>query len=77
MKRLILLLVISALFLAGCRPAGKDVEQKQYTATFLDLFDTVTTVVGRAESEEAFQKQAQQVHDALAEYHRLFDIYND
>jgi thiamine biosynthesis lipoprotein len=52
-------------------------EQKQYNATFLDVFDTVTTVVGKAESEEVFREQAQQVHEILQVYHQLFDIYND
>ena len=37
----------------------------------------MTTVVGKAESEEAFQTKAQIVHDELEKYHRLFDIYND
>ena len=77
MKRLILLALSAALLLAGCVPAQQKAQDKQYTATFLDLFDTVTTIVGRAESEEAFTLKAQAVHDALEEYHRLFDIYND
>lgn len=74
MKKLFLLLIALALLLSGCSPAP---EQKQYTATFLTLFDTVTSIVGRADSEEAFQQQAQSIHDALLEYHRLFDVYND
>ena len=31
-------------------------ELTRYTATFLDLFDTLTTVVGYAESEEEFTR---------------------
>ena len=50
---------------------------KQYNATFLDVFDTVTAVVGRAESQESFQAAAQKIHDDLLYYHQLFDIYND
>lgn len=48
---------------------------KQYNATFLTLFDTVTTVVGKAASEAEFQEMAQLVHDDLEEYHQLFDVY--
>jgi thiamine biosynthesis lipoprotein len=77
MKRLLCALLLISILLSGCT-AGKEIpEQKQYNATFLTLFDTVTTIVGKAESKEEFQKTAQQIHDALLEYHRLFDIYND
>ena len=74
MKRVICILCLVSLVLAGCTaPQGPT----QYTATFLTLFDTVTTVVGRADSQEAFQEKAQAVHDDLLVYHQLFDIYND
>ncbi len=75
MKRL--LLVLLCLFLlCGCTaiPSSK---KKQYTATFLTLFDTVTTVVGKADSEADFQSKAQYIRDELERYHRLFDIYNE
>ena len=76
MKRLLSVLLISCLLLSGC--AGqKAAEKKQYNATFLTLFDTVTTIVGRSESQEAFMEKAQAVHDELLVYHQLFDIYND
>lgn len=64
--------VLLLLFLSGC---GK--EKQVYQTVFLDVFDTVTTVRGYEETEEAFQERAEQVHRALLEYHRLFDIYND
>ena len=75
MKRLISLLCLLAL-LTGCAAKPAQTTQKQYNATFLTLFDTVTTVVGRADSEESFRETAQQVHDTLLVYHQLFDIYN-
>ena len=73
MKRRVALLLIVCLLLGGC--ASGQSAPKQYTATFLTLFDTVTTIVGPGETEEAFQAQAQQIHDALLYYHQLFDIY--
>ena len=63
------------MLLCGCTGAGE--EQKQYSATFLTVFDTVTTMVGRDVSEEAFAEKTQAVHDALLYYHQLFDIYNE
>jgi len=77
MKR-ILALVLVALLLTGCAPTAEKVETtQQYTATFLTLFDTVTTIIGRAESEAAFQEASQAIHDDLEVYHQLFDIYNE
>ena len=72
MKRLLALLL--CLTLCGC---GIQAEQKQYSATFLTVFDTVTTILGRDTSEAAFTEKAQAVHDDLLYYHRLFDIYNE
>ncbi len=74
MKRLILFILAVCLLLPGCNTQPKSTK---YTATYLTLFDTVTTVVGFAESEAAFTAQAQWVHNELLVYHQLFDIYND
>ena len=74
MKRILIFGLCLALLLSGCSLSQPRLAK--YSATFLTLFDTVTTVVGFAESEEAFTAQAQQIHDALLEYHQLFDIYN-
>ena len=74
MKRLCALILVLCLLLCGCTGAGE--EQKQYSATFLTVFDTVTTILGRDASEEAFTAKAQAVHDELLVYHQLFDIYN-
>ena len=76
MKRIVSLLIVVALLLCGCAIPGKT-EKTQYTATFLTLFDTVTTVLGHAESQEAFTEQVQKIHDQLEVYHQLFDIYNE
>lgn len=76
MKRIFPLLLCMCLLLVGCSNPAAPREQ-QYTATFLTLFDTVTTVVGVDESEEEFREKAQQIHDELLVYHQLFDIYHD
>ena len=74
MKKFLAVLTLACL-LTGCAasPAGGNV----YETTFLTLFDTVTTIRGRAESQAAFTEAAQGVHDTLLHYHQLFDIYND
>ena len=77
MKRLVAL-VLALLLLTGCAaPAQEADNTQQYTATFLTLFDTVTTIIGRGESEEVFREKSQAIHDDLLYYHERFDIYND
>lgn len=73
MKRFAALL-LAVLLLGGCTP--KEPQQSRYQATFLELFDTVTTIVGYAPSEEAFRETSEAIRHALASYHQLFDIYN-
>ena len=75
MKRIVGIVLALALLLTGC--AQNQPGQTKYTATFLTLFDTVTSIVGYAETEEEFQSKAQAIHDDLLVYHQLFDIYND
>ena len=75
-KNIVLILLTACLLLSG----GCAIQQpgpKQYTETFLDPFDTVTTIIGSAESEEAFRAKAREVYGDLQYYHRLFDIYHD
>ena len=70
------MLVLALLMLTGCslpRKSGEPI----YEATYLNLFDTVTVIKGRAESAEAFTEVAQGIYDELEYYHQLFDIYND
>ena len=63
MKRFVCILLI-CLCLAGCTP-----NQSLKTTTYLDVFDTVTTVVGDSAA-------AEHIHKDLQRYHQLFDIYN-
>lgn len=75
MRRIFLILCAIGLLLGGC--GSQPAPQKQYTATFLTLFDTVTTILGPGKTEAAFQEKAQKIHDDLLYYHQLFDIYQE
>ena len=75
--RLLSLLLPCLLLTAYAAPEEVETRPKQYQATFLDVFDTVTTVMGYAESQEVFTETAEMAHDLLLEYHQLYDIYND
>ena len=76
MKRIFAAVLALCCLLGGCTVRQSD-PARQYNATFLNLFDTVTTIVGRAESETEFKETAQKIHDELLIYHQLFDIYKD
>ena len=56
---------------------GKETEPKRYTATFLDVFDTRTEIVGFAKNKEEFEKKANLLKDRLVYYYQLYDIYKD
>ena len=78
MKRKVCSLLLAALLLlTGCAAETAPAGPNRYEASFLSLFDTVTTMVGYADSEEAFRATAQSIHDELLTYHQLFDIYNE
>ena len=78
MRLRLLSLLLPCLLLTACAaPEEVETRPKQYQATFLDVFDTVTTVMGYAESQEVFTETAEMAHDLLLEYHQLYDIYND
>jgi thiamine biosynthesis lipoprotein len=78
---IILLLIVLILLAQSGRLFGRggqsEPEMQHYTATFLDIFDTRTEIVGFATSEEEFRKQADVVKERLVYYNNLYDIYND
>lgn len=71
MKKLLMPLLL-LLLLGGC-----SAKKQVYQTVYLDVFDTVTTIRGYDVSEEAFREKAEAVHDALQQYHALFDVYHD
>ena len=77
MIRKILSLILAAVLLTGCAAPTDTISKKRYQASFLTLFDTVTSIVGYAETEEEFKSITDEIHDQLELYHQLFDIYND
>lgn len=74
-RRITGMVMALCLLLNGCAGWMRS-GQQQYTATYLDLFDTVTTIVGTASSRAVFDEYARKIYGELARYHRLFDIYH-
>lgn len=77
MIRKILSLALAVILMTGCAAPQDTISKKRYQATFLTLFDTVTSIVGFAETEEEFETITDEIHDQLEIYHQLLDIYND
>ena len=69
---LAMLLMISAL--GGC--SGQKALNK-YQVTLLDYFDTVTSITGYAEDENAFTQMTSEIREELEAYDRLYDIYHE
>ncbi|MBO6011504.1 MAG: FAD:protein FMN transferase [Oscillospiraceae bacterium] len=65
-------LLLAALLLGGCAP-----QSRTRTDVGPVPFDTVTSITGFERSNAKFEQVYGRVMDGLAEYHRLFDIYNE
>lgn len=72
-----LLAVLAALTVLCCGCGSENPAQKErFSSSFLDLFDTASTVVAYDDSQEAFDVHMKAFHQKLEEYHKLYDIYN-
>lgn len=68
-----ILLLVMICNVTGCANS----RETRYEASFLELFDTVTKIVGYAKNEEEFTSYTQLIYDELKVYHELYDIYYD
>ena len=74
MKRRLAALALAMLLCLPLTACQK--QQKLYSATWFDLFDTVAVVQGYAASQQDWDRQTAAMYDDLAHYNQLFDIYN-
>ena len=72
-KLLLSLLLIILVMGSACKIKGK--EPQKFEAEFIGLFDTLTQVMGYAETQEDFTATVQALKDDLEVYHQLYDIY--
>jgi len=71
------ILTVALIIVMGFGMAACKQPKKRYQAQFLELFDTVTTIIGYSPDEETFSDNVQMIYDYLQDYHRLYDIYTD
>lgn len=76
MKKVLCLFVAVAIALV-CTSCSTNTEKKEkYTASFLDLFDTASTVIAYDTGQESFDDHYQQFYNELEAYDHLYDIYH-
>lgn len=79
MKRflsLFLVVVIIAIQMIGFCGCDNETQLNKFKAYYFDYFDTATTIIGYAESQEEFDEICEDIKSQLNKYHRLFTIYN-
>lgn len=64
--------ILSFILLIPLCGFGKKQQFKDYS---FDSFDTVTTIVGFEQNEQAFKENCEKIKEKLYEYHKFFTIY--
>lgn len=68
-----MILLLFSFFLTGCEKKNQLVK---YEGQFLNLFDTVTTIVGYDKNEKEFKEKIKKLKKELEKYHKLYNIYD-
>ncbi len=75
-QRFVCLILALCVWMTGALCSCAPQQQKnKYTAYSMDYFDTVITITGYENSQEAFDATAEELLTLLGEYHRLYSIY--
>lgn len=70
---MVLVFMMGVLLFVGGRKSAAE----QYEASFYDVFDTQTQVIGYAASKKQFTEQMEQIKEQFQYYNDLFDIYHN
>lgn len=73
MKRIISCALLISLILSCFCSCSK--QKERYTESYLDYFDTVSTIVGYDYKAEIFDENCDYIEAELKEYNQLYDIY--
>ena len=77
MKKILSLFLAFAVAVAFASCSNTAKAKEKYKASFLDLFDTASTVIAYDNSQEEFNRNYQRFYDELKTYDELFDIYKE
>ena len=80
-KRSLICVLLIGIFAACVSPDYSDIDEvngyERFREMYLDVFDTLTIVVGYARSHEEFNYFSNVMREELYRLHRLFDIFNE
>lgn len=75
MKKLLCVLLSLIVMLICCSCSAGE-KKERFSSSFLDLFDTASTVIAYDNSQDDFNAHLEEFHQKLEEYDKLYDIYN-
>lgn len=75
MKKVFSVVLSFAIMLSFCSCSSIS-KKERFTKSFLDLFDTASTVIAYDDSAEKFEDSFNRFYTALEEYDHLYSIYN-
>ena len=67
--------VLLTVSLFGCSADVLKTKKERFSTSFLDLFDTASTIIAYDTSQQDFDNHVKQFYDKLEEYDHLYDIY--
>ncbi len=70
-------IILSATILISLCSCSLDTGPKRFSETFIDLFDTASTLIAYDESQTEFDAKYETFYGWLAELDKLYDIYNE
>jgi thiamine biosynthesis lipoprotein len=76
MKKTLSIFLAFAIAFCFTACSGNATKNQKFTSSFLDLFDTASTITAYDVSKSAFDKNFEKMHSELQKYDNLFDIYN-
>ena len=76
MKKIICIFLCLILTVLTCSCSAQRSSTEKFSSSFLDLFDTASTVIAYDSSKESFDENLKKFHDMLEEYDHLYSIYD-
>lgn len=77
MKKYISMILVVVFLIASLTGCSQPNPYEKYDYTFYEVFDTVTTIIGYAKSQEEFDAYMAEIEERFNELHKLYDRFNE